>query len=424
METKTHLVLVGFGQNRIHLIPAVMAICNDLPELKVTIIDKKSFESIIGESRLLTEEQTNWCKERFVQENGGSEVVTDNLLLREILRTGYEKGFQRIFYLSLPPEIFESTIKKYSGYADIFIIEKPWALDQERLRKIVESSRSIKILGIDHYLWKPKVRQFLKDMQLEYNLKLLLESHSLDFVLCESDLDSRDRTYFWKTGVAIGMIPHVMPLLDRLFDNRIRKVSVRKAIPGICDDIIVSDVLNKSNNVSVTGPSSTAAIKFDVKETFAEIIMILYLESGQSKLVHVVLGKGITVPSILVCDERSQFQKFLYCSFGNIFLDLSNYNIVLKCDKKVSNEIESPWYYMFRSLIRKEYNCFLDIEFIQKYVSLYGSILSRLNDSVLEVTGKEFTSGYARLLLNYDEFRYVKGEEFHLKLIHPGCLLH
>ena len=104
METKTHLVLVGFGQNRIHLIPAVMAICNDLPELKVTIIDKKSFESIIGESRLLTEEQTNWCKERFVQENGGSEVVTDNLLLREILRTGYEKGFQRIFYLSLPPD--------------------------------------------------------------------------------------------------------------------------------------------------------------------------------------------------------------------------------------------------------------------------------------------------------------------------------
>ena len=75
-----------------------------------------------------------------------------------------------------------------------------------------------------------------------------------------------------------------MPLLDRLFDNRIRKVSVRKAIPGICDDIIVSDVLNKSNNVSVTGPSSTATIKFDVKETFAEIIMILYLESGQSKL--------------------------------------------------------------------------------------------------------------------------------------------
>jgi hypothetical protein len=132
--------------------------------------------------------------------------------------------------------------------------------------------------------------------------------------------------------------------------------------------------------------------------------MILYLESGQSKLVHVVLGKGITVPSILVCDERRQFQKFLYCFFGNIFLDLSNYNIVLKCDKKVSNEIESPWYYMFRSLIRKEYNCFLDIEFIQKYVSLYGSILSRLNDSVLEVTGKEFTSGYARLLLNYDKY--------------------
>ena len=245
-----------------------MAICNDLPELKVTIIDKKSFESIIGESRLLTEEQTNWCKERFVQENGGSEVVADNLLLREILRTDYEKGFQRIFYLSLPPEIFESTIKKYSGYADIFIIEKPWALDQERLRKIVESSRSIKILGIDHYLWKPKVRQFLKDMQLEYNLKLLLESHSLDFVLCESDLDSRDRTYFWKTGVAIGTIPHVMPLLDRLFDNRIRKVSVRKAIPGICDDIIVSDVLNKSNNVSVTGPSSTADYKIRCKGNF------------------------------------------------------------------------------------------------------------------------------------------------------------
>jgi hypothetical protein len=421
LETKTHLVLVGFGQNRIHLIPAVMAICNDLPELKVTIIDKKSFEFIIGERKLLTEEQIDWCKERFVQENVGSEVVTDKLLFREILRADHQKGFQRIFYLSLPPEIFESTIKKYSGYADIFIIEKPWALDQASLRKIVESSSSSKILGIDHYLWKPKVRQFLKDMQLEYNSKLLLESHSLDFVLCESDLDSKDRIYFWKTGVAVDMIPHVMPLLDRLLDNRIRKVSIRKATPGICDDIIVNDVLNKNNNVSTTGPRSTAAIKFDVKETFAEIIMILYLESGQSKLVHVVLGKGITVPSILVCDERSQFQKFLYCSFGNIFLDLSNYNIELKRDKKVSNEIESPWYYMFTSLIRKEYNCFLDIEFIQKYVSLYGSILNRFNDSVLEVTGKQFTSGYARLLLNYDEFRYAKGEEFHLKLIHPGC---
>jgi hypothetical protein len=301
------------------------------------------------------------------------------------------------------------------------VMEKPWALNQSHLQKIIESSSSSKMLGIDHYLWKPEVRQFLKVMQLKFNLKLLQESDSFDFILCEPELDPKNRTYFWKTGVAIDMIPHILPLLDRLFDN-CTTISIEKAVPAICDDTVVIDVLNNLENVSSELNSATpTAIKYTVKETFAEIILILLLGSGQRKLIHVVLGKGIIVPPILICSQTTQSQKFLYGSFGNIFLDLNNHNITLQCKKRASNETESPWYNIFKSLASRKYSQFVDIESIQKYVSLYPCILNKLNHSVNQITGKEYTSGYARLLINSNELRYSKGKKAPLLLKHPGC---
>jgi hypothetical protein len=37
------------------------------------------------------------------------------------------------------------------------------------------------------------------------------------------------------------------------------------------------------------------------------------------------------------------------------------------------------------------------------------------------IAGQEYTSGYAGLLLNSDQLRYIKGEIPPLQLIHPNC---
>jgi hypothetical protein len=75
---------------------------------------------------------------------------------------------------------------------------------------------------------------------------------------------------------------------------------------------------------------------------------------------------------------------------------------------------------IFRSLASGEYNYFVDVESIRKYVSLYPNILNSFNHSVKQITGKEYTTtGYARLLLSSDELRYSKGE-FSLQLKHSN----
>jgi glucose-6-phosphate 1-dehydrogenase len=158
---KIHIVLVGFGQNRRHLIPALMSISNEFPEMKVTIIDRRDFDSIIKNDERLAEDQIIWCKERFLQEedDNNKEDIINNLILKEDITKNIV--WRRIFYLSIPSDAFEYAIKKYSDYADNFVIEKPWVLDQIHLQKIIKSSGSAeKILGVDHYLWKTEVRHF------------------------------------------------------------------------------------------------------------------------------------------------------------------------------------------------------------------------------------------------------------------------
>jgi Glucose-6-phosphate dehydrogenase, NAD binding domain len=412
---KIHIVVIGFGQNRKHLIPALMSVSNEFPEVKVTIIDRRDFDPIIKNDEWLTEDQIRWCKERFLHEDDDNkEDIINNLILKGITKNTV---CRRIFYLSIPHDAFEYAIKRYSDYADIFVIEKPWAIDQFHLQKIIKSSGSAKkILGVDHYLWKPEVRYFLKYMQSMSNFRLMQESHDFDIILCEPKLDPPTRTYFWKTGVAVDMIPHVLPMLDRLFGSP--SISIEKAIPAMCKDSLIQNVSTGSDNLD--SDSTLTADNFSMKETFAELILSISSNSDQKKIVHIVLGKGVTVHPIFICREKKDSQKFFYGSSGNLFLDLNQHQIIYKCKKEALDECESPWYYIFKSLVSGEYNYFIDIESIKKFVSLYPRILNSFNHFVKQITGKEYTTDYARLLLAYDELQYSKGE-FPLTLKHSNC---
>ena len=410
---KIHIVVIGFGQNRKHLIPALMSVSNEFPEMKVMIIDKRDFDSIIKTDEWLTEDQIRWCKERFLHEDDNKNDIINNLTPKDIAKNIVQRS---IFYLSIPHDAFEYAIKRYSDYADIFVIEKPWALDQFHLQKIIKSSGSAeRILGVDHYLWKPEIKHFLKYMQSKSNFRLIQESQDFDFILCEPQLDPPNRTYFWKTGVAVDMIPHVLPMLDRVFGNP--SISIEKAIPMMCNNRVVRKILDSD---ILDSDSTLTDDKFSAKETFAELILSISFNSEQKKIVHVILGKGVNVHPIFICREKKESQKFFYGSSGNLFLDLNQHQIIYKCKKEALDEGETPWYYIFKSLASGEYNYFVDIESIKKYVSLYPSILSSFNFFVRQITGKEYTTDYARLLLSSDKLRYSKGE-FPLTLKHSSC---
>jgi hypothetical protein len=136
------------------------------------------------------------------------------------------------------------------------------------------------------------------------------------------------------------MIPHVLSVLDRLFGNP--SISIEKAIPSMCNDSLVRNIPNSDNLTSHS--NLTAADKFSVKETFAELILSISLNSDQKKIVHVVLGKGVTVHPIFICREKKESQKFFYGSLGNLFLDLNQHQIIYKCKKEALDEDKSPWY--------------------------------------------------------------------------------
>jgi glucose-6-phosphate 1-dehydrogenase len=207
-----NLIIVGIGNLTTKIIPAVKKLEERKQVKNVIFVDTKPVEKILEEALKIPNDLYEWFKMQkshiILQDNGNNSTLINKIkdyVVKDEVRTAV--------YMATPPSAYHSCVIKYNEIAQVFFLEKPWADDPSKLEQTLKSAGNKRVLGIDHYLWKEYVRRFLKD---DNNITKL-ESGNFDFVISE-DLPPKDRKYYWEYGEVAYMMPHVLPLLDKLFN--------------------------------------------------------------------------------------------------------------------------------------------------------------------------------------------------------------
>ncbi|KAK3605552.1 hypothetical protein CHS0354_013193 [Potamilus streckersoni] len=164
---------------------------------------KSEFISLVKYSHLKTEDEYK----TFCQNFSKKEKST---------RNGH------IFYLSLPPSAYVSTLKTLSKYCyrnddqiwTRFVLEKPFGRDlesaQQQANTIAEFVRESDLFRIDHYLGKPVVKQILSFRKSnKQTLEPLLNRQYVDRIeiIMKETIGVKDRTEFYNQ---VGVIRDVM----------------------------------------------------------------------------------------------------------------------------------------------------------------------------------------------------------------------
>ena len=401
---KKHFLLFGLGDLSKKLIPQLIRLANYYP-FEIHIIEIKELNRLV-ESSIISQENIEWIKKRFLIDDN-SNLFIENLKKR----VGHSSLV--IAYLAIPPNQYLNTISKYLDIVNIFALEKPWVQNKEQfieLMYIQQHNKDTKIIGVDHYKWKPIIKEFLNKIQ-ENNYYLIRESNSFDLMLCEPSLDPIDRKYFWQTGIILDMIPHILSFLALLFGTN-NKITIENVKPLICDDIIIRKVIEKYNK-----PAG-----FPIRETYSEI-KLLISQYNVKKKIHIIIGKGISTKPIKLCNKKMNSNKFFCDSDGKFFLDISNKLYLINCKEYQAANGESEWYIILKSLLDEDLEKFIDIPMFEKYLNIYLLLEESIKKEMERYLQKEYDKfDYPLILLDKKNCKYKKGETIPLILDEQDCI--
>ncbi len=219
---------------------------------------------------------------KFVRDDGSTKVVKK---IRKRI------GNSNIVYLAIPPDRYADAVRKYRSVAKIFVLEKPWARSVAELDKIRRLAKD-RIVGVDHYLWKPEVRGFLSVHAGNPG--------TIQITLCEDKLPSLKREHFWLSGIILDMLPHALSLISAAFpDANLKPI---KAVTRTCNH----------KKMAKARRLHGAKLNFS-DETFARIDL---------EAASVVLGMGVKVKPVKYLKMRLESSKFLQAD--PFFVDMSN----------------------------------------------------------------------------------------------------
>ena len=380
-----NLIIVGIGNLATKIIPAVKKLEDRKYVKNVIFVDTKPVEKIL-EALRIPKDLYEWFKMQkshiILQDDGNNSTLIDKI------RNYVAKDEVKIaVYLATPPSAYHSCVIKYNEIAQIFFLEKPWADDPSQLEQTLKLAGNKRIIGIDHYLWKESVRRFFKD---DKNITKL-ESGNFDFVIAE-DLPPKDRKYYWDYGEVADMMPHVLPLLDKLF-NMEATILDSKEFKFRC-------AIWNPNDFDYDDNNNRNVIK---KETFIELESLL-----EKRVIHIVLGKGI----------KFYFDK----SFG-ISKFVSNDNELLinfeEENDPITTKDDDAYNDMFRyisenidKIVGGECKEFLDPNLMKKYVNKIDE-LQKMIDRKYNVNEKR--TGRSVALQEHPDLIYCENKTIRLQ---------
>jgi glucose-6-phosphate 1-dehydrogenase len=239
---------------------------------RTTQYDDAGFRKLAQESFAkagikLDPDMARWCEECLFYQSIGEEKLEDFAALAERIKC-LERDFglpgNRVFYLSLPPMAFPSTIEmlgevglsKSPGWTRL-VIEKPFGRDLESARAlnhlVHRNFDESQIYRIDHYLGKETVQNLLVFRFANPIFESLWNRdriHSVQITVAEELGIGKRAGYYDRAGALRDMVQnHLTQLLTLVamevpvaFDSdsiRFEKVKVLKAIAPIMDENVV-----------------------------------------------------------------------------------------------------------------------------------------------------------------------------------------
>lgn len=380
-----NLIIVGIGDLATKIIPAIKKLEDKKQVKNVIFVDTKPVEKILEAVRIpklrISKDLYEWFEMQkshiILHDDGNNSILMDkirNHIAKDDVKTAV--------YLATPPIAYHSCVIKYNEIAQIFFLEKPWADDPSQLEQTLKLAGNKKIMGIDHYLWKESVRGFLKNNK---NI-MKLESGNFDFVIAEN-LPPKFRKYYWDYGETADMMPHVLPLLDKLFNMQTtvldsKEFKFRCAIWNPKDLEYVDN-----NNRSVIN-----------KETFIEIEALL-----EKRIIHIVLGKGIKF-----FFKSSGISKF-FSNSNELLINFEEEDIVYNnIFRYISQNIDK--------IVEEECKEFLDANLMKKYVNKIDE-LQKMIDKKYNVS--ENRIGRSVSLQEHPDLIYCKNKNIRLQY-HKG----
>ena len=382
-----NLLIVGIGDLSTKILPAVKKLEEKNQVKNVIFVDTKPVEQILEELKRIESRIPKNLYEWFESQKSHI-ILHDNgntsTLINKIRNYVDEDEVKTAAYLATPPSAYHSCILKYNEIAQIFFLEKPWADDLSQLDQILKLAENRKIIGIDHYLWKESVRQFLKETK---NITKL-ESGNFDFVIAE-DLPPKDRKYYWDYGEIADMMPHVLPLLDKLFNMQAtildnNKFKFRCAIWNPNDP----DYVNNNNIIK--------------KETFIEIESVL-----EKRDIHIVLGKGIK----FYFNKSSNISKFI-SNDTELLINFEENDQITTKDDVAYNNMFSYISENIDKILEGECKEFLDHGLMRKYVNKIDE-LQKMVDNKYNVNEKR--TGRSEALQEHPDLIYCENKPIRLQ---------
>jgi len=293
--TKTHIILVGFGDVGTKIFPTLMQINKDgtgaIGSLDISIVDTFSWDDMSTKVKLK-------LKDRF---EGYSEIEYDEKLHLEFLKNNYFQdddpdGYlipeglikrirleKSIIYLALDPDKYYGSLEKYLPFGNIFAIEKPLAKDSDKATALVNYAKQYeqflgkRFIPVDHYLGKYAVNLFDKISKTHKFRTIIEDSNLIIFSFLEKKISPpSENPYFASTGIIADMMPHVSALLKKILNTKfiMEPKKVRSS---------VLDSYNKACQKANISPV----------ETYAEIELVLSEENRPPRTVVVRIGKGV-----------------------------------------------------------------------------------------------------------------------------------
>jgi hypothetical protein len=332
-----NLIIVGVGDLAAKLVPAAKKLIDRNKVQNLFFVDIKPVQEIIQTAEIKAKNFDSWFKKQ--ESHLILQDCPKNSTLDKIKSLTNKSDLKTVVYLATPPSAYNSSVVKYNGIADVFILEKPWGINLSNIKQTINSAGDRTIIGVDHYLWKESVRLFLRDK----NNRKKLDSHNFDFVISET-LPEKSRQYYWDYGEVADMMPHVLPLLDKL-----RLV-----------DVSMLDTDKLKIRCGVWNPEDSAYIDENEtvinKETFAEIEL-----ASENKIIHIVLGKGTK----FCFNEKYDESKF----FSN------DNELLINFDEKMDSDHNAAYNNMFiyiseniEKIADGEFEGFLNSSHMKKYM--------------------------------------------------------
>ncbi len=297
-------------------------------------------------------------------------------------------------YLALDPHFYETALRFFLPFANVFALEKPLArassVDSDSISAVAraESLRDFAkthspfgkvFVPVDHYLGKSAFEAFESVLANAAFGDFVEDASNIVFQFLEAAIEPvSERPYFAETGIVADMMPHVLAILFAFFGRTSKRAISR-------DTIAVADV-HEWQHIEYANAKKGVP-------TFAEINLKLSdADIPKNIVVRIGKGGGTNNKRVAIVDHRRHVLEVILP--GSVVLstptttagktdDAQWSQIQLNKDTTVQESWDMAWYWIVSHLLLGRFDRFLRMDQACDIVQITHDIQNRPRGATL-----------------------------------------